>query len=162
MLSKVSMDCDVPIWVVTGRHSKSCFIRNAAYLTWMCESTVSDSWPDMDSHSFGQMFIEFLWVSLMFMIFWWFSRMCTNLNVFAWIWMDMDWYALIWIDMGWYGYGYMDMDEWIYEHWGIWMHIIDGWVSLEGEGCCPLPPRTPLTRIFMRGSAPQTPHRFNG
>ena len=31
-----------------------------------------------------------------------------------------------------------------------------------GEGCCPLPPRPPLTRIFMRGSAPQTPHRFNG
>ena len=31
-----------------------------------------------------------------------------------------------------------------------------------GEGCCPFPPRPPLTRIFMRGSAPQTPHRFNG
>ena len=36
----------------------------------------------------------------------------------------------------------------------MWMYINDAWVSLGG--------RAPLTRIFMRGSAPQTPHRFNG
>ena len=38
----------------------------------------------------------------------------------------------------------------------------DGRIFLGGEGCR-LPPQTPSpTREFMRGSAPQTPHRFHG
>ena len=58
--------------------------------------------------------------------------------------------------------GYVDM--WICGYVDIWIY---GWIntmvgsSWVGEGCCP-PPQIPPTRIFMRGSAPQTPHRFNG
>ena len=62
-------------------------------------------------------------------------------------------------------YGYMDIWTWVNGYMDIWTY---GWIysmigsHWGGEGCCPLPPRPPLIRIFMRGSAPQTPHRFNG
>ena len=66
--------------------------------------------------------------------------------------MDLDGYGLV-MDLIW-----IDMDMWICGYMDIWMYINDDWVSLGGRGLLP----SPLTRIFMRGSAPQTPHRFNG
>ena len=48
------------------------------------------------------------------------------------------------------------MDIWIY---GC-VKQNDGWVS--GRGLPPSPPKTLLAGMFMRGFAPQTPHRFNG
>ena len=57
------------------------------------------------------------------------------------------------------------MDIWIYGYLDIWIY---GWIktmvgsSWGKEGCRPFPPRSPPTRPFMRGSAPQTPHRFHG
>ena len=51
-------------------------------------------------------------------------------------------------------FGYMDI--WIYGY----MDKNDGRIFLGREGCRPA--QTPPTREFMRGSAPQTPHRFHG
>ena len=65
-------------------------------------------------------------------------------------------------------YGYMDiwicgyMNTWIYGYMDTWMYISMLGSNLGGEGRRSPPPRPPLTRIFMRGQAPQTPHRFDG
>ena len=78
--------------------------------------------------------------------------------------MDLDRYEWIWIDVGmdiWIC-GYLDIwiNEWMYGYLDIWMYIFDDRVSLEGRGLLPSSPA--LSRIFIRGSAPQTPHRVNG
>ena len=49
------------------------------------------------------------------------------------------------------------MDIWIFGYLDIWMDENDGRIFLGGRAAA-LPP----TREFMRGSAPQTPHRFHG
>ena len=88
--------------------------------------------------------------------------------------MDLDWYGWIWIDMDWYGliliweiwiYGYMDiriygyMDLWIYGFMDIWIFgCIQMMVGCSWGGRAAALP----TREFMRGFAPQTPHRFDG
>ena len=75
-----------------------------------------------------------------------------DLYGFEWICMDMDGHRNIWI------YGYMDI--WIYGC--IYSMIGTNWGERAAALSPPDPPRPPLTRIFMRGQAPQTPHRFNG
>ena len=125
-------------------YSRWRFIRNVSYLTWMCESAVSDSWPYMDLNWFEWILIGFHRFSWIFMDYHWFSWILMDLDGFGWIWMDMDWYGLIWIWI--YGYGYMDI--WIYGCLDIWiygyMDVYIRWLGLTGgRGPPPSPPQTP-------------------